>query len=251
MHDLLQNNLIHRIYAFEAASRISPRGRAKTYPIAFVLDRIFFVCKTGCQWNQLPAEQCSYKTIFHYFSKWSKARLFEDAFYELAGRIQCERAIVDTSFVKNVGGQDVVGRNPTDRGRKATKVSMLTNELGTPLTLCFHRGNKSDMLTLKHLIDTCKRKTQCLQTTTTLLADKGYDSECNRSVCRTHDLNESIAKRGRRGNVPGRYVIEQTFGILDQYRRIRVRYETKIGNFKSFNYLACACLVSSRLARRS
>ena len=109
-----------------------------------------------------PTEQCSYKTIFHYFSKWSKARLFEDAFYELAGRIQCERAIVDTSFVKNVGGQDVVGRNPTDRGRKATKVSMLTNEIGTPLTLCFHRGNKSDMLTLKHLIDTCKRKTQCL-----------------------------------------------------------------------------------------
>ena len=101
MHDLLQNNLIHRIYAFEAASRISPRGRAKTYPIAVVLDRIFFVCKMGCQWNQLLTEQCSYKTIFHYFSKWSKARLFEDAFYELAGRIQCERAIVDTSFVKH------------------------------------------------------------------------------------------------------------------------------------------------------
>ena len=58
MHVLLQNTLIHRIHAFEAASRISPRGRAKTYPIAFVLDRIFFVCKTGCQWNQLPTEQC-------------------------------------------------------------------------------------------------------------------------------------------------------------------------------------------------
>ena len=58
---------------------------------------------------EVPTEQCSYKTIFHYFSKWSKARLFEDVFYELAG--QCERAVVDTSFVKNVGGQDVVGRN--------------------------------------------------------------------------------------------------------------------------------------------
>ena len=83
----------------EFASRISPRGRAKTYSIAFVLDRLLFACKTGCQRNQLTTEQCSYKTIFHYFSKWSKARLFEDVFYELAGRIQCERAVVDTSFV--------------------------------------------------------------------------------------------------------------------------------------------------------
>ena len=71
-----------------------------------------------------------------------------------------------------LGGQDVVGRTPTDRGRKATKVSMLTNELGTPLTLCFHRGNKSDMLTLKHLIDTCKRKTETSGRTATVNAHR-------------------------------------------------------------------------------
>ena len=248
MNTFLRNTLIHKINTFENAYRVSPRGRGRTYSIAFVLDRIFFVCRTGCQWNQVPTEQCSYKTIFHYFSKWSKARLFENVFYDFARRIKCKQAVVDTSFVKNVCGKDVVGRNPTDRGRKATKVSMLTNEVGTPLTLCFHRGNKSDMLTLKHLLDTCNRKTQCLKTTTSLLADKGYDSESNRTVCRICNLNDAISKRGKKDCVAGRYVIEQTFGILDQYRRIRLRYESSIGNFKSFHFLACASIVSSRLA---
>ena len=103
------------------------------------------------------------------------------------------------------------------------------------------------MLTLKHLIDTCKRRTLCLDNATSLLANKGYDSENNRRVCRTHNLTDAIAKRRQRDSVPGRYVIEQTFGILDQYRRIRVRYESKIGHFKSFHYLACVRHVAKRV----
>ena len=48
-------------------------------------------------------------------------------------RHRARTVVVDTSFVKNVHGRDVLGRNPTDRGRNATKVSMLTDARGKVL----------------------------------------------------------------------------------------------------------------------
>ncbi len=101
---------------------------------------------------------------FSHFNLWSKARIFENVFYEtVKGRAPIGGALaVDTSFVKNVFGKDVTGRNPTDRGRKATKVSLLTDHRGTPLCSVFHKANKSDILTLKHLLDTSSRKTNQL-----------------------------------------------------------------------------------------
>jgi hypothetical protein len=60
--------------------------------------------------------------------------------------------IVDTSFVKNVWGRDCLGKSPVDRGRKATKVSAITDNTGTPLYLLFHPGNKYDGKTLAHML---------------------------------------------------------------------------------------------------
>ena len=85
-----------------------------------------------------PAKNPFY-TIYHYFSLWSKQHLFERAFHDLlkfyVGRRGglSKNIVVDTSFVKNVFGSDCLGRSPIDRGRNATKVSAITDDMGTPL----------------------------------------------------------------------------------------------------------------------
>ena len=66
--------------------------------------------------------------------------------------------MLDTSFIKNVHGSDVVGPNPTDRGRMASKISLLTDSRGTPLCAVFHKANKHDGSTLKHTLETFQRK---------------------------------------------------------------------------------------------
>ena len=110
----------------------------------------------------------------------------------------------------------------------------------------FHRGIKSDALTLRHLLDTASRKTERLSNYGALMGDKGYDSSTCRSVCATHHLQPMIPKRGTKDIYRGRYVIEQTFGILDQFRRLRVRYDALIRNFKSFHFLALGMIVINR-----
>ena len=120
MNIRLKNELMHSIHNYEKAKSKWPTlGRKRKMNTAQVLDRILYVCKTGCQWSQLPVEGASYKTVYHYFSLWPKARLFENVFYTLANAASSTgrgALVLDTSFVKNVHGSDVLGPNPTDRG---------------------------------------------------------------------------------------------------------------------------------------
>ncbi len=181
---------------------------------------------------------------------WSKARLFENVFYSFAQTVSQAGGgalVLDTSFVKNVHGCDVLGPNPTDRGRKASKVSLLTDSRGTPLCAVLHRANKNDSLTLKHTLETFQRKVTSHANFSSLLADKGYDAAHCRSVCECHNLTPCIPRRRTKEIYRGRYVVEQTFGLLDQFRRVRVRYEKLARNFKSMHFLALSAIVARRL----
>ena len=156
---LARNAIAHAVRCYETQRIRNPQGRRRKLSVAYILERRFYVCKTGCQCSQLEVPESSYKTVYHYFILWSKARLFENVFYAavIARQPVGGFVVVDASFVKNVFDRDVTGRNPTDRGRQATKISLSTDRLGTPLCSVFHKANKSDALTLKRLLDTHTR----------------------------------------------------------------------------------------------
>ena len=198
MHVRLKNELMHAVCTFEAARTKFPTlGRKRKLNTADILDRILYICRTGCQWSQLPVPWASYKTVYHYFALWSKARLFENIFYALAETVASTgqgSLVLDTSFVKHVHGSDVLGPNPTDRGRKASKVSLLTDSRGTPLCAVLHKANKNDALTLKHTLETFKRQVSSHASYSALLADKGYDAAHCRSVCTNHNLTSFIPR---------------------------------------------------------
>jgi len=83
-----------------------------------------------------------------------------------------------------------------------------------------------------------------------LLADRGYDSEPHRIELRQRNIKPYIAKRRtENGSRLGiyRYVVEQTFGILHRFRRLRTRYEKLAENHEAFLTAACALICWRRL----
>ena len=247
----LKNALMRAVCDFEAKRIKHPTlGRKRKINTAQLLDHMMYVCRSGCQWKELPVTNVSHKTVYHYFALWSKARLFENVFDQMArgvASISHGALVVDTTFIKNVFGTDVLGPNPTDRGRKACKISLLTTANGTPVCSVLHRGNKHDSLTLTHTLETFERKVGHYDQFSSLLADKGYDASHCRSACRARNLIPCIPQRGTKDSYTQRYVVEQTFGLLDQFRRIRVRIEQLARNFKSFHFFALSAIVSRRL----
>ena len=83
-----------------------------------------------------------------------------------------------------------------------------------------------------------------------LLADKGYDSRSFRAACRQRRTEPIIPKRGTKG-LKGlgklRYVVEQTIGLLHQFRRLAVRWERRLDIHDGFVSLACALICWRRL----
>ena len=98
-----------------------------------------------------------------------------------------------------------------------------------------------------------------------LLADKGYDTEACRNACGRHGLLPIIDRKQRRRALQGRamqapppvpdprgarrIMVEHVFGKLDQKRRLRVRYEATIWNFRSFHSIGFSWDLVRRLVR--
>jgi len=238
-----KNELARCVYQLDV--RVGSRGRPRVLSTTEAIDKVLFVCRTGCQWSALQGiDGVCYKTVYHRFNLWSKHRLFEHVFYQLVSEYRATRLnplAADTTSVKNVYGHNVKGRNYADRGRMSTKVSVLCDSSAVPIALAFHEGNRSDATTLSHLLNEAQRP---LSGHSSLYADKGYDSETCRKTCISHGLQPYIPRRGSPAVWGGiRVAVEIAIGRMDKFRRVILRYDSHIRNFKSFHYLACACIV--------
>jgi len=49
-----------------------PGGRPRRINLREVLNGIFYLLKTGCQWRMLPKDFPNWKTVNDYFAKWRK-----------------------------------------------------------------------------------------------------------------------------------------------------------------------------------
>ena len=122
-------NLFRTLLEIEV-SRIQPRaakGRPRQLHFDEAFDCILRVVRTGMQWRQLQPPTVSHITIFKTMHTWMRHRAFETAYCRLLRLYRRHRrprfCCIDSSYVKNIYGLDCTGRNPTDRRRRATKLS--------------------------------------------------------------------------------------------------------------------------------
>src|SRR5215217_2604285 len=45
-------------------------GRPRTHDLRKILDAVFYVLKSGCQWRLLPHDFPRWPTVYHYFRQW-------------------------------------------------------------------------------------------------------------------------------------------------------------------------------------
>ncbi len=71
-----------------------PGGRPRTTDIRTVVNAIFYLLRTGCQWRLLPQEFPIWGTVYHYFRTWKNDGIWtslQRVIYENA-RAQAGRA---------------------------------------------------------------------------------------------------------------------------------------------------------------
>lgn len=90
----------------------SPRGGRPRANRRQVMNGIFYVLRTGCQWKALPREFGSGSTVHRYFQEWTQQGVFGKAWHKMLKRYNRRRGIgwnwqsVDASMTKApLGGE--------------------------------------------------------------------------------------------------------------------------------------------------
>jgi putative transposase len=152
-----------------------------------------------------------------------------------------------------------VGKNPTDRGKKGTKKSVLVDGGGGPLAAVIAGANVPDCKLLRETIEAIvvERPEPTEEEPQHLCLDKGYDNPTGRKAVEGTGYTPHIRKIGEekkpcdraKGHKPRRWVVERTLAWLSKCRGILIRYDKKDQNYLGLIQLACALLWFRRLHR--
>ncbi|MFI6466213.1 transposase [Streptomyces sp. NPDC050538] len=137
------------------------------------------------------------------------------------------------------------GPSPVDRRKTGSKHHLICDGRGTPFRY-HHSGQRK-----RRHPDPCPgRRHPSRGRTARAPADKGYDSNPNREELRKRQILPVISRKGA-PNIKGlgklRYVVEQTFALLHQFKRLAVRWEHRTELHDAFMSLACGLICWRRL----
>lgn len=149
----------------------------------------------------------------------------------------------------------LTGPNPTDRGKLGSKIHLITDRNGLPLSLGISGANMHDSQGLEPLVRGIppirSRRGPRRRRPAKLHADKGYDYDHLRRWLRGRGIRHRIARKGvessqRLGR--HRWVVERTVSWLAGCRRLHRRYERKAEHFLAFVGIAASLIGYRRLA---
>jgi putative transposase len=145
-----------------------------------------------------------------------------------------------------------VGKTPTDRGKVGTKRSVLTDGGGVPLGLAVEGANRNDFKMARATIESIpvERPEPSPATPQGMCLDKGYDDAEVRERLAEFGFTAHIRARGEEAKAltqeagfrARRWVVERTHSGMNRFRRILIRWDRKVCNYRGFLHLACACI---------
>jgi transposase len=174
------------------------------------------------------------------------------------GLIDWSRAIVDSCSVRAVFGGLQTGPNPTDRAKRGSKRHLICDAHGVPLAVKLTGANRNDSQEALSLVDAIpplqgvRGRRRCRPDC--VVGDRGYDAAVIRIGLRSRGILPLVARR-RTAHGSGlgcwRWVVERTFAWLNQFRRLRVRYDKRADIHEAFLSLGCALICWQFLRSRS
>ena len=164
-------------------------------------------------------------------------------------QIDWSRAVVDSCSVRAVFGETKTGPNPTDRAKRASKRHVICDGRGVPLAVRLTGANRHDSKEALPLVDAIpplqgeRGRPRCRPDR--VLGDCAYDAEVIRQSLRARHILPLLAmRRTKHGSGLGRWrwVVVRTFAWLNQFRRLRVRYDKRADIHEAFFSLGCALI---------
>lgn len=233
-------------------------GRPRTVGLRLVLDTIFYLTRTGCQWAMLPTDLAKRSTANDYFTAWKADGTWQALLDALRRQVRVaaghepepRKAAIDSQTVK---GSEAGGPRGYDGGKKVNgrKRHLVVDSLGLLLVVLVTAANADDGTAAPEVL---KRLTPAHRSR---LDEVRGDGKYNNRALDRYLAREQVGYKvtvverpaGAVGLVqlPYRWVIERTNAWSGKYRRNSKDYERTTSSSEAMVQVAMIHLMLRRL----
>lgn len=231
------------------------RGRKRIVNIREVLNAIFYLDKTGCQWEMLPKDFPDYRHVNYYYLQWTRKGIWDVVLEMLRRAIrmregrdeQPSAAVLDSQSVKTTGKGEARGY---DSGKqvKGRKRHIVVDTLGLLLLVLVTSASVQDRDGGVELCDEAHQKFPRLKK---IWADSAYRGELVDYVAQWCRFVLEIVKKpaDQRGFQvqPKRWIVERTLAWFNLFRRLSKDYERTIISSEAMIKIASIRMMLRRL----
>src|SRR5271165_2230351 len=233
-----------------------PGGRPRKTSMRDVLDAIFYLVRTGCQWRYLPKEFPPKSTVWGYFDEWRHNGTFERIHDVLRHRVRRNEtdhsprtASIDSQSVDTSSGGEAIGRDNA-KNVNGRKRHIIVDSLGLLLAVAVTAANVDDAAGAMEVFP--KLEGQSLPRLRKVYADNKYHNHALYGWVEESRIYElEIVRRPKEATgwvtLPIRWTVERTFAWLDKYRRLSIDREKSILSAEAMIRLAMIHLMLNRL----
>jgi transposase len=258
IQEVVRQGMIVRLAAtidgIDPPSRV---GRPRLWSTLIMLQALWRLARDGGAWRRLPTGPGlpPHQTVWSRLSRWRLRAVLDRA---LAILVACRRlaagrrrrptaAIIDTQSVRTGPQRGPRGYDAHKKVKGRKRVLMIDTQ-GDPLGVRVVPADVQDRDALHTLAPDLAAHASLLL----VWLDRGFAGDGPCAFLRRHGIAaEIVGTPGRKGFQvePRRWKVEQTFGCLQRYRRLRVDDEASLDTSRVMTLLASVFMTGMRLER--
>jgi putative transposase len=236
---------------------VYPGGRPRKTKLRDVVNAIFYILRTGCQWRYLPRDFPPKSTVWRYFDEWRHNGTLDTIHDLLRKKVRTQEkpysprttASVDSQSVDTTSGGEQRGRDNAKNvdGRKR---HIVVDSLGLLLAVLVTAADVDDAAAATKLF--ARLEGQPVGKVRRMFADSKYHNYALYEWVEDNAAWDLVIVRrpeGKKGwvDLPLRWTVERTFAWLGKCRRLSKDREKSTLSSEAFVKLAMIHLMLNRL----
>lgn len=235
----------------ELLPKESKGGYQREHDRRVMLNAIFYINKTGCQWRYLPKDFPPWNAVYSYFRRLSDRSIFEKINSALNRKVRVQSGRDENPSLLCIDSQSVQGDvNLDEKGIdghkkvKGRKRHIVTDVLGLIIFCAITAANVSDIHPGREFVQKMKDMYRLQK----VLVDSAYQGIAGNYGSFKVEVSGKLPQQEGFIPIHKRWVVERTFAWLKRQRRLARDYEFDSSHQRSMVFIGMARLMISRIA---